>query len=89
MLIDNGAMTTRLDLLKHALRSSHPKPRRSGPPLSGVLLVVALEVFALDRQLDLRPGAGRQDVLDAMWGHVLAGGEIQGLFARPDRPAKP
>jgi len=24
-----------------------------------------LEVFALDRQLDLRPGAGRQDVLDA------------------------
>jgi hypothetical protein len=45
VLIDNGGMATRLDLLKHALRSLRPKPRRSGPPLSEVLLVVAAAIL--------------------------------------------
>jgi len=41
------------------------------------------QVFALDRQLDLPPGASRAEVLQAMEGHVLAQGELVGRFARP------
>ena len=48
-----------------------------------------LELFALDRQLALHVGANRDDVLNAMQGHVLASGELKGVFARPASPAKP
>jgi Raf kinase inhibitor-like YbhB/YbcL family protein len=41
------------------------------------------QVFALDRMLDLLPGANRQDVVEAMKGHVLAMGEIVGTFEKP------
>jgi Raf kinase inhibitor-like YbhB/YbcL family protein len=41
------------------------------------------QVFALDTTLDLKPGAGRKEVLDAMRGHVLAQGERVGLFRKP------
>jgi hypothetical protein len=37
-------VATRFDLLKNALRSSCPKPRRSGPALRGVLLIVAAAI---------------------------------------------
>jgi Raf kinase inhibitor-like YbhB/YbcL family protein len=40
------------------------------------------QVFALDRALDLEPGTGRGDVLDAMTGHVLAWGELVGTYER-------
>ena len=48
-----------------------------------------LELFALDRKLTLHVGASRDDVLNAMQGHVLASGELTGLFARPASPVKP
>ncbi len=48
-----------------------------------------VEVFAFERELDLPLGASREDFLRAAQGHVLASGELIGVFARPDRPAKP
>jgi len=48
-----------------------------------------LEVFALDGALTLGLGATRDEVVAAMKGHVLASGQLQGLFARPASPAKP
>lgn len=41
------------------------------------------QVFALDKSLDVDPGADRAAVLDAMKGHVLATGELIGTFRRP------
>ena len=47
------------------------------------------EVFALDQMLDLPAGANREDLVRAMHGHVLAKGELSGLFKRPEHPVKP
>lgn len=41
------------------------------------------QVFALDTELDLKPDAGRREILDAMRGHVLAKGELIGIFSKP------
>lgn len=38
-------------------------------------------VYALDAMLDLREGASRQEVTNAMRGHVLASAELMGRFA--------
>jgi Raf kinase inhibitor-like YbhB/YbcL family protein len=43
------------------------------------------QLFALDRRLDLAPGADRQALLAAMNGHVVAKGDLVGLFAQPRR----
>ncbi len=40
------------------------------------------QVFALDTMLNLPPAADAQAILDAMKGHVLAAGEVVGLFSR-------
>ncbi|MBI3941035.1 MAG: hypothetical protein HY315_09385 [Acidobacteria bacterium] len=40
------------------------------------------ELFALDQQLNLAPGATRADVLKAMDGHVLGHAVLIGLFHR-------
>jgi len=40
------------------------------------------QVFALDDELNLAEGAERQELLDAMAGHVLAWGEIVGTYQR-------
>ncbi len=43
------------------------------------------QVFALDTMLDLPSGFNRQSLLDAMKGHVIAKGEIIGMYQRkPD-----
>jgi Raf kinase inhibitor-like YbhB/YbcL family protein len=39
-------------------------------------------VFALDRELDLRPGAKRGQLEAAMKGHVIAQGELMGRYGR-------
>jgi phosphatidylethanolamine-binding protein (PEBP) family uncharacterized protein len=39
-------------------------------------------LFALDTELDLPPGATRQQVYDQMEGHILAATELQGQFSR-------
>ena len=43
------------------------------------------QLFALDSPLDLAAGADREALLAAMRGHVVARGEIVGLFAEPRR----
>ena len=48
-----------------------------------------LQLFAIDRSLDLPPGAERDEILAAIDGHVVAAGELVGTFKRPDRPSKP
>jgi Raf kinase inhibitor-like YbhB/YbcL family protein len=48
-----------------------------------------VQLFALDRQLDLLAGANRDEVLAALAGHVLASGELVARFKRPDHPARP
>ena len=61
-----------------------PKPPAGDPPHH-----YHLQIFAVDRKLELKPGTSRDDLLTALQGHVLASGELVGLFVRPDRPAKP
>lgn len=40
------------------------------------------QVFAVDKRLDLEPGAGRTALIEAMSGHVIGRGEIVGTFQR-------
>ena len=40
------------------------------------------KLYALDQMLDLKPGATKQDLLDAMDGHILAEGQLMGTFKR-------
>jgi Raf kinase inhibitor-like YbhB/YbcL family protein len=61
-----------------------PHPPKDDPPHH-----YHFEVFALDQTLDLRAGANREDLVKAMRSHVIAKGELVGLFKRPDHPAKP
>jgi len=42
----------------------------------------SFKIFALDRELDSRPGAKRSQVDAAMKGHVIAQGELVGRYAR-------
>lgn len=54
-----------------------PRPRGSRPHH------YHFQLFALDTRLDLPAGAGRRDLLAAMQGHVIAKGDLVGLFAQP------
>lgn len=38
--------------------------------------------FALDTELGLTPGASKQDVIDAMDGHVIGSAELTGIYGR-------
>ena len=40
------------------------------------------KVYALDTELSLKPGSGREELEKAMEGHVLAWGELVGLYQR-------
>ena len=39
-------------------------------------------VYALEKSLDLKPGASKKQLLDAMKGHILAQGELMGTYQR-------
>ncbi len=55
------------------------------PPAGDPAHTYHVQVFALDSVLDVPiTGADRDDLLRAIKGHVLAGGELTGTFARPD-----
>jgi Raf kinase inhibitor-like YbhB/YbcL family protein len=43
----------------------------------------AFQVFAVDRKLDLAPGAGRTELLQALREHVVAKGCVVGIYERP------
>jgi Raf kinase inhibitor-like YbhB/YbcL family protein len=47
------------------------------------------ELFALDEKLDLAADATRQQVVDAMQGHILGKGVLVGRFHRPQPTAQP
>ena len=40
------------------------------------------KVYALDTQLDLKSNSSKRDVEKAMKGHILAEGELRGLYSR-------
>lgn len=40
------------------------------------------KVYAVDQALELKPGAGKAELLRAIQGHVLAEGEITGTYSR-------
>jgi Raf kinase inhibitor-like YbhB/YbcL family protein len=63
--------------------SSYRKHAYSGPcPPSGTHRYF-FKVYALDTQLDLKLNSTKRDVEKAMKGHVLAEGELMGLYSRP------
>jgi Raf kinase inhibitor-like YbhB/YbcL family protein len=59
-----------------------PGHRYDGPqPPSGTHRYY-FKVFALDKMLDLKPGAKRKDVDAAMKGHVIAQGQLMGKYSK-------
>lgn len=40
-------------------------------------------LYALDAPLDLKAGASKKELLEAMNGHVIAQGELMGMYKRP------
>lgn len=61
-----------------------PRPPAGDPPHH-----YHVQVFALDRTLDLPAGTDRDALLAAAKGHVIGCGELVGAFKRPNRPSKP
>lgn len=60
-----------------------PRPPPMDPPHR-----YHFQVFALDAQLDLPPGADRDQLLAAMRGRVLAKGDLVGTFQQQNKPLK-
>jgi len=60
-----------------------PRPPVGDPPHH-----YHFQVFALDNELELPPGAECDDVLNAMSGHVLAAGELVGTYQQSVEPPK-
>lgn len=55
----------------------------SGPcPPSGPAHRYCFSLYALDQPLNLKAGASKEQVLDAMHGHVLAQGQLTGTYQR-------
>jgi Raf kinase inhibitor-like YbhB/YbcL family protein len=52
------------------------------PPAGGPAHHYHVQVFAIDRVLELPDGADRDDLVAAIGGHVLASGELVGTFER-------
>uniref|UniRef100_UPI00301E5C7E YbhB/YbcL family Raf kinase inhibitor-like protein n=1 Tax=Staphylococcus aureus TaxID=1280 RepID=UPI00301E5C7E len=46
------------------------------------------QVYALDRMLDVPFGADRDQLLQAMQGHVIGKGEVMGTYAQKQKPPK-
>jgi Raf kinase inhibitor-like YbhB/YbcL family protein len=55
----------------------------AGPcPPAGTAHRYFFKVFALDAKLDLKAGAGRDELESAMKGHVMTQGEVMGAYGR-------
>jgi len=66
-------------------RNSFGKTGYGGPcPPSGVHRYF-FRAYALDIQLDLIAGAGKQDLLDAMSDHVIASAELMGQYSKKSK----
>lgn len=60
-----------------------PKPPPGGPHR------YFFKLYALDAMLSLRAGASKQELLDAMQGHVLAEAQLMGTFQHGQQPDLP
>jgi Raf kinase inhibitor-like YbhB/YbcL family protein len=58
-----------------------PRPPVGDPPHH-----YHFQIFALDAELELPAGAPRDELLDAMKGHVLAAGELVGVYQQATAP---
>ncbi|MDB5305727.1 MAG: Phosphatidylethanolamine-binding protein [Phycisphaerales bacterium] len=65
-------------------KNSMLQPGYAGPspPKGDIPHHYHFQLYALDRMLDLAPGAGRSALLKAMRGHVLAKGRLIGTYGR-------
>ena len=54
-----------------------------------VTFTYVFHVYALDTELDLAPETTKEDLLQAMEGHVIGGGEIAGQFAARTKKMTP
>ena len=54
------------------------------PPANGQLHAYHFRVYAIDDALNLEPGLGKAELLDAMNGHVLATGMLMGHYERKE-----
>jgi Raf kinase inhibitor-like YbhB/YbcL family protein len=63
--------------------NSWPRLGYGGPmPPPGKPHRYFFKLYALDKMLDLKPGATKKDVEAAMKGHVLAEGQLMGTYQR-------
>lgn len=71
-------------------QSTHGSPGYFGPrpPVGDPAHHYHFQLFALDTTLSTPPGADRTQLLAAMKGHVIAKGEIVGLYAQKVAPLK-
>jgi Raf kinase inhibitor-like YbhB/YbcL family protein len=61
---------------------SEPGYTPAAPPPGHGLHHYHFQVFALDTELELAPGAERDELIEAMTDHVLAWGELVGTYER-------
>ena len=54
------------------------------PPANGQLHAYHFRVYAIDEALNLEPGLGKAELLDALDGHVLATGMLMGHYERKE-----
>ncbi len=73
-VLPNGATQGRNDFGKVGYGGPSPPP--------GKLHRYFFKLYALDRPLDLQPGAAKDQVLAAMKGHVLGEAQLVGTYAR-------
>ena len=56
--------------------------RGPAPPRGGGVHRYYFKLYALDSPLDVKPGLDKQELLEAMSGHILGEGELVGTYER-------
>ncbi len=72
-VLENGA--------KHG-KNSWGKIGYGGPCPPGGTHRYFFKIYALDKMLNLKPGATKEEILKAMEGHIIAQGELMGRYRR-------
>lgn len=73
-MLENGVVQARTSFGKAGYGGPCPPPGRPHH--------YRFHLYGLDKVLDLGPGASKQDVLNAMKGHITSDGELVGLFGK-------
>ncbi len=95
-------MTTLQEGLKKQDQLLDPEGVRQGPTSTGKIGYMGpkppkgdpahhyhTQIFALDAELNLPAGTNRDQLLQAIDGHVILKGELVGQFMQPEKPTKP